>query len=231
MSLFDIFRRKKRTATPDPNAERGDWMKWFLNREGLAGKFNADPGGYTDYTPWISFNDGGMVDENQRKRQWETPLARIENPGSNVLDNYYGWNSSMGRDLRKDPSLPHQFQYRETDTLGNQGRTVVSDTEPRWTGFGVPYRAGPPTGVPMTPEWQWPENQGIMGLEMADASDYMDRIQEGYKKIEPYLPDVDLEDKKIGHEWNTPLWGGTLGIEGEYDIDDDQYKAGINWVI
>ena len=48
----------------------------------------------------------------------------------NALDNYYGWNSSMGRDVRRDPSLPHQFQYRD------QGRTVVSDREPGWTDFG-----------------------------------------------------------------------------------------------
>ena len=48
----------------------------------------------------------------------------------NALDNYYGWNSSMGRDVRRDPSLPHQFQYRD------QGRTRVSDREPGWTDFG-----------------------------------------------------------------------------------------------
>ena len=80
--------------------------------------------------------------------------------------------------------------------------------------------------------WNYdPGNSGIMGLEMADASDYIDKMKEGYQKIEPYLPDVDFQDKSIGHEWNTPLWGGNLGIGGEYDIDDDQYKAGINWVI
>ena len=240
MGLFDIFRRKKRTATPNPDAERGDWMKWFLNREGLAGKFNADPGGYTDYTPWISFNDGGMVDENQRRRQWEAPLARIENPGSNALDNYYGWNSSMGRDVRTDPSLPHQFQYRD------QGRTVVSGNEPAFTDMGrnrnVPFPQStgtpnfrPPYGAPGQPsynEWQQmiaPDQSGIMGLEMTDASDYIDKMKEGYQKIEPYIPDVDWQDQSIGHEWSTPLWGGTLGIGGEYDLDDDDYQLGINW--
>jgi len=35
-----------------------------------------------------------------------------------------------GRDVRFDGSLPPQFQYRD------QGRTVVSDTEPGWTDFG-----------------------------------------------------------------------------------------------
>jgi hypothetical protein len=51
-------------------------------------------------------------------------------PRPNALDNYYGWNSSMGRDVRVDPSLPPQFQYR------NQGRTVVSGNEPAFTDMG-----------------------------------------------------------------------------------------------
>ena len=28
-----------------------------------------------------------------------------------ALDNYYGWDSSMGRDVRNQPSLPIQYQY------------------------------------------------------------------------------------------------------------------------
>ena len=188
-----------------------------------------------------------MVDEIQRKRQWEAPLARIENPGSNALDNYYGWDSSMGRDLRYDPPLPHQFQYRD------QGRTVVSGNEPASTDMGrnrnVPFPQStgtpnfrPPYGAPgqpsydqwrqqidPMPEWQWPEDQGIMGLEIADASDYIKEMQEGYEKIDPYLPDVNWQDQSIGHEYERPLWGGTLGIGGEYDLDDDDYQLGINW--
>ena len=78
--------------------------------------------------------------------------------------------------------------------------------------------------------WNYdPGNQGIMGLEMADATDYMNKMKEGYQKIDPYLPDVDWQNKSVGHEWNTPLWGGNLNIGGEYDFDDDDYQLGINW--
>ena len=61
MGLFDIFRRKKSgTASPSTDSKRGDWRKWFLNREGLGGmKFSPGPGGYIDYDPF--FNDGGSV--------------------------------------------------------------------------------------------------------------------------------------------------------------------------
>ena len=111
-----------------------------------------------------------MVDEIQRKRQWEAPLARIENPGSNVLDNYYGWNSSMGRDLRYDPPLPHQFQYRD------QGRTVVSGNEPAFTDMGrnrnVPFPQStgtpnfrPPYGAPGQPSYdQWRQQIDPTGM-------------------------------------------------------------------
>jgi len=197
--------------------------------------WNYDPG-----STWTGFNNGGTVNESQRKRQWDAPLARIENPRSNALDNYYGWNSSMGRDVRNDPSLPPQFQYRD------QGRTVVSGNEPAFTDMGrnrnVPFPQStgtpnfrPPYGAPGQPsynEWQQmiaPDQSGIMGLEMADATNYMNKMKEGYKKIDPYLPDVDWQNKSIGHEWNKPLWGGNLGIGGEYDVDDDEYNVGINW--
>jgi hypothetical protein len=109
---------------------------------------------------------------------WSQSIDRgPRNTSGNALDHYYGWNSSMGRDLRYDPPLPHQFQYRD------QGRTVVSDTEPAWTDFGVPYRAGPPTEVfPLTPEWQWPdiepeyerELEGIESLQEQAAVDPSD---------------------------------------------------------
>jgi len=170
--------------------------------------WNYDPG-----STWTGFNNGGTVNESQRKRQWDAPLARIENPRSNALDNYYGWNSSMGRDVRNDPSLPPQFQYRD------QGRTVVSGNEPAFTDMGRNRN------VP----------SGIMGLEIADATNYMDKMKEGYNKIKKgydFINDhVDMDENRVNYEWEKPLWGGTLGIGGEYDFDDDEYQAGINWTI
>jgi len=81
-------------------------------------------------------------------------------PSQRPLQGYHGWENVIPRDVRYDTKLPPEYQY----PLG--GRTRVSDVKPEWTDFGSPYRAGPPTkGVPMTPEWQWPE--GIMS--MADS--------------------------------------------------------------
>ena len=84
--------------------------------------------------------------------------------------------------------------------------------------------------------WNYdPGNQGIMGLEMADATDYMNKMKEGYNKIKKgydFINDhVDMDENRFNYEWEKPLWGGTLGIGGEYDFDDDEYQAGINWTI
>ena len=59
MSIFDLFRRKSGTASPSPDSERGDWVDWFLNREGPAGRFrgNRRPRYGIDYL----FNGGGSV--------------------------------------------------------------------------------------------------------------------------------------------------------------------------
>ena len=40
MSIFDFF-TSQGTATPSPEAERGDWIDWYLNREGPAGRFRG----------------------------------------------------------------------------------------------------------------------------------------------------------------------------------------------
>jgi len=115
-----------------------------------------------------------MVDEIQRHRH--IPQK------SNALDNYYGWNSSMGRDVRNEPSLPPQFQYRD------KGRTVVSDIEPGVTDFGL-NRSAP------RPNFRAPSGIGggigsALGYGRKDPFD-PDRlgIPEGYGRKDPFDPD------------------------------------------
>ena len=66
-----------------------------------------------------------------------------------------------GRDVRFEGSLPHQFQYRD------QGRTVVSDTEPAFTDMGrnrnVPFPADG-SALPHEPRRHPnPRMRGMMG--------------------------------------------------------------------
>ena len=261
MSLFDIFRRKKSTATPNPNAERGDWkdwfldmenrgpfrknrtvkpepdaergdwMKWFLNREGLAGKFNADPGGYIDYTPWISFNGGGYAQSGPKRRQKLQP--RNENVLYNLSDRYYEARNVEGM-RRVNQELQDRIQNHPSMQPG--------------TGFIFPGRPEEGRGgVGQDSFWNvkanQPDQSGIM-LTLADNpavnriqniynraanNPTTNRVKNIYNMIDPFLPEVDWGDKKVGYDYNRDLWGGNLNIGGEYDFDDDEYKAGINW--
>ena len=45
----------------------------------------------------------------------------------------------------------------------------------------------------------------------------------------PYVPDVDLGDKKLGYDYNTQFLGGNLDLGGSYDIDDDRYNVNLKW--
>ena len=107
MGLLDLF-RKKGTATPNPDAERGDWMKWFLNREGLGGmKFSPGPGGYIDYDPF--FNDGGSVQSRRsvqsgpRTRKKLQPRSIFED-SQNKLPPY---NARPGSDFITPKAEPY----------------------------------------------------------------------------------------------------------------------------
>ena len=67
MSLMDLF-RSKGSARPSADSQRGDWKDWFLNREGMAGKFNRrkDEDDWIDYNPYMLFNGGGSVRRDRR---------------------------------------------------------------------------------------------------------------------------------------------------------------------
>ena len=150
-----------------------------------------------------------MVDEAQRQRQ--TPQT------SNAMDNYYGWNSSMGRDLRVDPQLPHQFQYRD------QGRTVVSDTEPAFTDMGRNRN------VPL-PQTRTPSNIGydrMGGRQLGPPSNI------GYDRMGGGLGGLQEQAAVDPSDWRTILRileaGGNPGTETQVayspgaSYDDDDY--------
>ena len=70
-------------------------------------------------------------------------------------------------------------------------------------------------------------NSGLM-LALAN-SPAVNKMKNIYSQFDPFFPDVDINDQQIGYDFDKNLWGGTLGFGGEYDIDDDDYNAYINW--
>ena len=60
-------------------------------------------------------------------------------------------------------------------------------------------------------------------VDAAKNSGVLGPIIEGYEKINPYLPDVDIGDKSIGYDYERPMGPGIFSLGGEYDFDDNQY--------
>ena len=93
MSIVDLF-KSQGTATPSPDAESGDWMDWFLNREGPAGRFRGSrrPRYGIDYL----FNGGGSVQSGppsrskpRTRQNTGVRLAATNNAGANQMMNDY----------------------------------------------------------------------------------------------------------------------------------------------
>ena len=101
-------------------------------------------------------------------------------------------------------------------TGGNVGRHVgnyLSDREPKYFPWNVKANQ--------------PDQSGIM-LALADNS-AVNRIQNIYNQVDPFLPEVNWNDQRLGYNINRDLWGGNLNIGGEYDFDDEGYNLGIDW--
>ena len=60
-------------------------------------------------------------------------------------------------------------------------------------------------------------------VDAAKNSGVLGPIIEGYEKINPYLPEVDLGDKRIEYQYEKPVGPGIFSLGGEYDIDDNEY--------
>jgi hypothetical protein len=143
---------------------------------------------------------------------------------------------TKGRDVRTDGSLPYTYQYRDPET----NRTGIYDYDPRPPKGSIPRRflrqrqpgieqfnMRPPRqgvmGMDIASNYFQPDRSGIM--QMADLSVF-NTMKEGYDFINDHY---NIDDNRINYEWNKPLWGGNLGVGGEYDFDDDDYRLGINW--
>ena len=85
----------------------------------------------------------------------------------------------------------------------------------------------------MSPGWieaSAPRNNSGLMLAMAN-SPAVNKMKNIYSGVDPFFPDVDINDQQFGYDFSKNLWGGTLGFGGGYDTEDDAYNAYINWGI
>ena len=140
------------------------------------------------------------------------------------------------------PRNRQKLQPRSIDAIINSARTAQMDKQRRWEGAG---------GEGPYPVWNQPNPQerrhslddispgwldarapinNQSGIMLALANNpTVNRIQSIYNQVDPFLPEVDFGDQRVGYDINRNLWGGNLNIGGEYDFDDEGYNLGINW--
>ena len=161
---------------------------------------------------------------------------------SNALDNYYGWDRTMGRDVRYDDPLPHQYQYIDRPISG-PGRTIVSDEPPPWQYKNTRTRDWYDRhSSPLTPEWQWAEGITNTGKGSNILNDYLnysgqDMGQDmGWLDNNPWFLNL-MSKRHGGPETSKYLEGMGLGSSGfsafggnwtpSFERDDDGWSAGI----
>ena len=72
--------------------------------------------------------------------------------------------------------------------------------------------------------------EGIMGNPVVGTMmEGFDKIQEGYRKVEPFVPDINPRDKTIQYDYTMPVGPGNLNIGGGYDFDDNNYNLYGNY--
>ena len=199
MSIMDFF-SSQGTAEPMPGSERGDWIDWFLNREGPAGRFRGSrrPRYGIDYL----FNGGGSV--NSPREQYISRSNRDRTQ-----------DAAINRFIREGQGKQQQWEQE-----GGQGAYPVLN-EP---GGGSNFPVSPGW---MQASSQLGDNSGVMA---AMANNPMVQQAKGfYNLFDPWMPNVDVGENSFGYEFEKPILGGTLGYGFDYDWDDEDVGAFFNW--
>ena len=129
-----------------------------------------------------------MVDEAQRHRQ--TPQT------SNALDNYYGWNSSMGLDVRNP-----------VDYAIQQAHNRPSNRQPL---LNQPPMAGPPQRPHVNPRMRGMGGGGG-GLESLQSKVNLQEIMDKMPWMNPYRIIKGLESHGVEYADNDPFDPSRLG--------------------
>ena len=76
--------------------------------------------------------------------------------------------------------------------------------------------------------WNYdPGNSGIM-LAMSN-NPTVDKIKNMYNKVDPFVPDINIDDREIGYDYEKDLGPGTFNVGGDYDFDDNQYNFNLGY--
>ena len=137
----------------------------------------------------------------------------------------------------REQYISRSNQDRAYDATVNRFIQGSQDDQQRWEQGGgrgaypVINQPGGSYNAPVSPGWlQASSDRNNSGLMLAMAnSPAVNKMKNIYSQVDPFFPNVDIDDQQIGYDFDKNLWGGTLGFGGGYDIDDEDYNAYINW--
>ena len=101
-------------------------------------------------------------------------------------------------------------------------RQKLQPRAPEYFKGPAPYNPG---REPIQPFPLRQDNSGVMAA-MAD-NPMVQQAKGLYQKFDPWIPNLD--GNSLGYEGQRPLLGGTLGYGMDYDWDDEDIGAFINW--
>ena len=163
-----------------------------------------------------------MVEERQRQRQ--TPLARIENPGSNAMDNYYGFDRGLDvrnpQDLQKQRQTvsPNRFRANEPNYIGNN---LLGDS---YTGgiMQMTNNNNPESNFRILQQMSPTLQEEYQTADSSNVFDMYDQYKDKYGEF-------DFGDMEYSNSYEKEVGPGILGFDGSYDFDDNDAKMGINY--
>jgi hypothetical protein len=139
------------------------------------------------------------------------------------------------------PRERRKLQPRGIEALMNRMKTE----QKRWEGLGGqgPFpiyneptpRRNMHSNPTISPAWYQAKAElppwESSGITLAMNNPMIQKAKSIYDWVDenPYVPDIDLGDKKLGYDYNTQFLGGNLGLGGSYDIDDDRYNVNLKW--
>ena len=136
----------------------------------------------------------------------------------NVSDRYYRAGNVEGM-KRIGQELQDRMQNHPSLRPGTGG---IFNTTPM-EGGSIDPRSFWNVQAPQQPR----NNSGVMAAMAGNPM--VQQAKSLYKQVDPWIPNMDFGNNEMGYSFEKPMFGGTLGYGMDYDWDDEDVGAFINW--
>ena len=146
---------------------------------------------------------------------------------SNRLDENIRYRGSEGDSWLRDywTARNPNTNQKMTESLVYHGPDMISNRFVEPSGQWKDYATGEEGQLKGPQTWDYdPSSGGMMSLTNSPG---VNRIKSIYNQIDPFLPNIDMDDQTFGYDFNFPLLGGDWRFDVERDIEDDEWGAGI----